>query len=555
MTLSQTMADPLVRHAAAQPGRRAFTFLRDGAAAQTLSYAELDERARQVALALLDATAHVTGEQPRALLLLPQSLTFIEALFGSFYAGVCAIPAHVPAANAGRNTAARLRSIAANARPHVVLASRATLGAREAVPELAACRWLAVDELGAASTRGVTVRARPDDLAILQYSSGSTGDPRGVMVTHGNLFHNEALIEEAFEHTPETIVMGWLPFQHDMGLIGNVLQPVYAGAECVLMTPTAFLKQPLRWLQEISRFRATSSGAPNFAYETCVRHAASRGCGDLDLSSWVLAFVGAEPVRAGTLERFATTFARHGFRREALYPCYGLAEATLMVTGGLRAEPFRVRQLDGVHPRVSCGVPRHGQRIAIVDPITRRPVEHGDGEIWVSGPSVARGYFGNVEATRASFGARLDGSDADWLRTGDLGRMVDGELHVTGRLKAIAVVRGVKHAAEDLEQTVDSACDDALRAGACAVFSFEIAEREELVVVQEVERGATASWPQVAQRIATVVTEAHGVRVDVVSFVRPGSIPRTTSGKVRRAACRELFATRELDEVHRQAFA
>ncbi len=555
--LGTTIADRLARHAAEQPARRALAFLRDAAGPDTLTYRELDERARKIAAELVAATSQLDDEQPRALLLLPQSLAFVEALFGAFYAGACAVPAHAPSSGRGRETVARLRMIAADARPHVVLTTRSLLADRDEVPELAHVPWIAVDAL-ASGAPALASRATGERLAILQYSSGSTSDPRGVMVTHANLMHNEAIIEQAFEHTPETVVFGWLPFQHDMGLIGNVLQPIYVGAECVLMTPTAFLKQPLRWLREISNYRATTSGAPNFAYETCARRAADLGDERIDLSSWNLAFVGAEPVRAGTMERFARAFEPYGFRREALYPCYGLAEATLMVTGGRRAEPVRVAELhraDGREPRVrvSCGFPRLDQRVAIVDPETLRPVTDDAGEIWVSGASVARGYFGKPDATRACFGARLDGSEGEWLRTGDIGRVVDGELYVTGRLKDIAVVRGVKYAAEDVEHTVDSVCERGLRASSCAVFSFERGEREELVVVQEVERGVHAAWETLAQRIAAAVIEIHGVRADVVALVKPGTIPRTTSGKVRRAACRDLFARSALDEIHRHA--
>ena len=552
-----TLVDRLAHHAVCQPSRRVFSFLRDGNHADALTYAELDERARHVAVAVLDATTEVRGEQPRALLLLPQSLAFIDALFGCFYAAVCAVPAHAPTAAQSRQAVTRLRAIAADARPHVVLTTQDRLAMRDSVPELEGATWLAIDALPTtSSTHAFKLRTRSDDLAILQYSSGSTGDPRGVMVSHGNLIHNEALIHEAFEHSPSTIVIGWLPFQHDMGLIGNVLQPVYAGAECLLMTTTAFLKRPLRWLEEISRHRATSSGAPNFAYESCVRHAEQHGCGDLDLSSWTLAYVGAEPVRATTLERFVQMFSPHGFAREALYPCYGLAEATLMVTGGIKAEPFRALTFDrpdgrGPAQRVSCGAVRFGQRLAIVDPSTGRRVASGDGEVWIQGPSVARGYFGRPDATRSTFGARLEGEDGMWMRSGDIGRLVDGELYVTGRLKDVAVVNGVKHAGEDIEYTIESVCERPLRPNACAVFAIDDGEREDLVVIQEIDRGASAPWNDLAARLAQAVVNEHRVHADVVSLVRAGSIPRTTSGKVRRSACRELFARGAFDEVHR----
>jgi acyl-CoA synthetase (AMP-forming)/AMP-acid ligase II len=528
-----TIVDRLAHHAATQPERRVFRFLADEGDGEGRSYAELDRRARRVAWALREIDAG--GEPLRALLLLPQTAEFVDALFGCFRAGAVAVPAHVPIPSRLEQTLPRLRAIVADVRPHVVVTTSALAMARWLVPELAETPCIAVDTL---ETGDSDARPKPDDLAILQYSSGSTGNPRGVMVSHADLMHNEALIEEAFEHTPSTVVLGWLPFQHDMGLIGNVLQPVYAGAECVMMSPLQFLKRPLRWLQEITRHRAATSGAPNFAYEMCIEAAQRHGTEGLDLSSWSLAFVGAEPVRAATLERFCATFASVGFRREAFYPCYGLAEATLMVSGGRRHDPPRVAILDG-KPRVSCGRARPGHEIAVVD-----------GEIWVRGPSVARGYFGRPEATRATFAAVHEGKT--WLRTGDLGRILDGELYVTGRLKDLVVHNGAKYAAEDIEHSVEKQRIESLRAGACAAFSHDDGQRERLVVVHEIERDATASWSDVAEKIADAVIAEHGAPADVVSLVRAGNIPRTTSGKVRRSACRALFADGTLDEVHRR---
>jgi acyl-CoA synthetase (AMP-forming)/AMP-acid ligase II len=559
-----TIGDRLAHHASTQPHRRVFRFIGENGtengtenggengATEERTYAELDRAARRVAAALRAAVGKLpSGVQPRALLLLPQSAAFADALFGCFYAGVCAVPAHVPTAGRLRQTLPRLRGIAADACADVVVTTTELAASRAFVPELASAEWIAVDTLdGTAATADPA--ARPDDLAILQYSSGSTGDPRGVMVSHANLMHNEALIEEAFEHTPSTIVTGWLPFQHDMGLIGNVLQPVYAGAECVLMTPIMFLKHPLRWLQEITRHRATTSGAPNFAYEMCVeaaRRSGPNGIDGLDLSSWTLAFVGAEPVRAATLARFSETFAPVGFRREAFYPCYGLAEATLMVSGGRRAEAPNV-WASGDKLRVSCGRARLGLELAVVDLGSRRRLDNGvEGEIWIRGASVARGYWGKPELSLAAFGAQLDG-EGPWLRTGDLGRLVDGELYVTGRLKDVVVRSGAKHAAEDIEHSVEKARITPLRAGACAAFSHDDGQRERLVVVQEVERDAIAPWSEVADQVAAAIVE-EGVPADVVLLVRAGSIPRTTSGKVRRGACRALFADGALAEIHR----
>jgi acyl-CoA synthetase (AMP-forming)/AMP-acid ligase II len=494
-----------------------------------------------------------SDEQSRALLLLPQDATFLDALFGCFFAGVCAVPAHVPIPSRLAQTLPRLRAIVAEAQPEVVLTTRELLAARALVPELAEIPCIAVDELGGGDAPALDVTASSGDLAILQYSSGSTGAPRGVMVSHQNLMANETLIQNAFEHTSSSVVLGWLPFQHDMGLIGNVLQPVFSGAECLMMTPLQFLKHPLRWLQEITRHHVTTSGAPNFAYEMCVAAVQRQGEGSLaglDLSRWNLAFVGAEPVRAATLDRFAATFGAVGFRREAFYPCYGLAEATLMVTGGQRDEsPAVWRDARGI-ARVSCGRARDGLEVAIVDNAhDARCTDGVEGEIWVRGTSVAHGYFEKQQASDEAFGAMLDGTS--WLRTGDRGCLVGGELYVTGRDKDIVVRNGVKYAAEDLEHTVEQLHVASLHPNGCAAFGHDDGTRERLVIVQEIARDAVDAWDEVADRIVGAVAAEHGTPPDVVVFIQRGGIPRTTSGKIRRGECRALYGRDELAEVHR----
>jgi acyl-CoA synthetase (AMP-forming)/AMP-acid ligase II len=396
-----------------------------------------------------------------------------------------------------------------------------------------------------------------EDLAILQYSSGSSGTPRGVMVTHANLMANEAMIEDAFGHTSSTVALGWLPFQHDMGLIGYVVQPVYVGFECVIMSPLQFLKHPLRWLHEITHHRATRSGGPNFAYDMCVAAVERQGdksLAGLDLSSWDLAFVGAEPVRAATLDRFAATFAKVGFRREAFYPCYGLAEATLIVSGGRRDEPPTMWRDPNGPARVSCGRACIGTELAIVDRALGARCDDGvEGEIWVHSASVAGGYFGDEQASRETFAATLDGTPDNprWLRTGDLGCIVDGELYITGRAKDVVVKNGVNYAAEDLETTVEQLRLGSLHANGCAAFSHDDGLRERLVIVSEIARDAVAVWSEVADQIVAAVATAHGTPADSVVFVNRGGIPRTTSGKLRRSECRALYSRGELVEVHR----
>ncbi|HEX2222588.1 MAG TPA: AMP-binding protein, partial [Thermoanaerobaculia bacterium] len=349
-----------------------YIFLRDGEVEEAaLSHAALDARARAIGAALqdLDVDAGTAGE--RALLLFPAGLDFVAAFFGCLYAGVVAVPSYPPGPAGLRRPQPRLRAIARDCRPRIVLTTAAQAARREEleaqVPELQGAAWIATDALpDALAAEWRETAPGGDALAFLQYTSGSTSDPKGVRVTHGNLLHNEELIRQAFAQSEESVIAGWLPLYHDMGLIGNVLQPLYVGARCVLMSPLAFLQQPGRWLRAIARYRATTSGGPNFAYDLCARKAAALAP-ELDLSSWSLAFNGAEPVRADTMERFAARFARCGFRRQAFYPCYGLAEATLFVTGGRVGEPPRMGEFD------AAALERH----EVVEGDSRRLVSSG----------------------------------------------------------------------------------------------------------------------------------------------------------------------------------
>ncbi|HYH46802.1 MAG TPA: fatty acyl-AMP ligase, partial [Thermoanaerobaculia bacterium] len=509
MNEAQSFTDlvDLLRRRARQPaGLPAYTFLRDGEVEEeALSFAALDERARAVAAALQGVAA--PGE--RALLLFPAGLDFVAAFFGCLYAGVVAVPAYPPG---GRRPQPRLRAIARDAEVKVVVTT-AALAERRAevaalVPEVGAAAWVAVDALPVDLAELWTETSPgPDALAFLQYTSGSTSDPKGVRVTHGNLLHNEELIRQAFGQSAESVIVGWLPLYHDMGLIGNVLQPLYVGARCVLMSPLAFLQQPARWLRAVSRYRATTSGGPNFAYDLCVRKVQPGLVEELDLSSWRLAFNGAEPVRAATLARFAETFGPCGFRREAFYPCYGLAEATLFVSGGepgrgARAAEFGAEALAGhraAAPRqgeaarelVGCGAGWGGQRIVIADPESGAVCgPEGVGEIWLAGPRVAAGYWNRSEETERAFGARLVGGEGPFLRTGDFGFVgAGGELFVTGRLKDLLILRGRNVYPQDLELTAEDS-HPGLRPGSSAAFAVEVEGEERAVLVCELDRRA-----------------------------------------------------------------
>jgi acyl-CoA synthetase (AMP-forming)/AMP-acid ligase II len=565
-----TLVAALRARAAGTPDTPAYTFLADGEAETArLTYGDLDRQARGIAAALQEAGA--AGE--RAVLLFPSGLEFIAGFFGCLYAGTMAVPAYPPRSARGLP---RLGAILKDARPRVILTTQELAGKARGllggIAGLAPVAWLATDGLEARAEEWREPAIDGDTLAFLQYTSGSTATPKGVMVSHANLLHNEEMIRRAFGQSPESVIVGWLPLYHDMGLIGNVLQPLYLGARCILMTPIAFLQQPLRWLAAISRYRGTTSGGPNFAYELCLRKISEEQKANLDLSSWRLAFDGAEPVRAETLDRFAAAFASCGFRREAFYPCFGLAEATLFAAGGepgagpsvrrLRPEPLEEGRAEetaeaesGGQELVGCGRAWLGQRLEVVDADTAKPVEPGRvGEIWIAGPSVAQGYWGNAAATESDFRARLAGEPeaGPFLRTGDLGFLLGGELFVTGRLKDLIILRGRNLYPQDIELTAERS-HPALRPGCGAAFSVDAEGEERLVIVQELERRAGAAEDsgdegreEIAEAIRAAVAREHEASVYDVVLLRFGTIPKTSSGKIQRQACRAAYRRGEL---------
>ncbi|MFI6174132.1 fatty acyl-AMP ligase [Nonomuraea sp. NPDC051191] len=554
------------------PDRQAVGYQEDDGRLLELSYQELDRRARALAAMLRQCGAD--GE--RALLLYPPGLDFVVAFYGCLYAGTVAVPTHPPR----RRTLDRLRGLAADARPAIVLTTSALAEvagpATSAAPALAPAKWIYTDTVVEdLADEWSEPELRADSIAFLQYTSGSTASPRGVAVSHGNIMHNSAMIRDCFGHGSATHGVIWLPPQHDMGLIGGVIQPIFSDARITLLSPLAFLQRPLLWLETISRTRATTSGAPNFAYELCARKITPQQLSTLDLSCWDLAFTGAEPVRSATLERFADTFAASGFRREAFYPCYGLAEATLLATGGVKGtiprthtvqagalEDGRVitaeRGADDSRTLVSCGRPWSGQQVAIVDPETTRRVTPGRvGEVWITGRSVARQYWGRPVESEQVFRARLADADGDgepWLRTGDLGYLDEGELFLVGRLKDLVVVDGRNHYPEDIEQVVEGSHEH-LRPHGCAAFSVDGPIEEQVVVVAEVEialarrTGAGLDADAVIRQVRKAVAEKCDVRVHEVVLVRPGGVPRTTSGKIRRGACRRDFLAGTLNAL------
>lgn len=550
-----------------QRDKVAFTFLKDGETeVATLTYGELDRRARLAGGELRRRGA--TGE--RVLLLYPQGLDFIVAFFGALYAGAAAVPA--PRAQGNRASLARLQAIADDARPKVVLASASLLAEAKRIlsrqGENATVATLEELLLGAEQDPG-TPSPPTESLALLQYTSGSTRAPRGVMITHANIVHNQELIRHWFEFTHESVVVGWLPMFHDMGLIGNLLQPVYVGCTCFLMSPVAFLQEPCRWLRALSRYGGTTAGAPNFAYDLCVDRTSDEQRAGLDLSTWELAYNGSEPVGARTLERFVEAFEPYGFRKEAFYPCYGMAEATLLISGGSKAAPPVLRRFDEAAPKraergpgsaaesggkmiVGCGKTGHDQKLLIFNPETLRPLPDGQvGEIWLAGASVSPGYWNRPRETRETFGACPAGTtEANFLRTGDLGFIAEGEIFVTGRIKDMMIVRGQNHYPQDIEQTAQSS-HPALRPNCGAAFLVEGAEQNLLVIVQDVARRFLREPPvgEIAGAVRAAVAKEHGLHVAAVVLLKTGALPKTSSGKIQRSLCRSEYLAGNLPVV------
>ncbi|WP_246260497.1 fatty acyl-AMP ligase [Streptomyces typhae] len=556
-----TLPDMLRLRGRAQPDRTAFVFLTAGEQPGTpLTYGRLDEAARERAAVLRAARL---ADRP-VLLAYPAGLEFVKTLFGCMYARSAAAPVQVPSRARGLE---RLRGIADDAGTTTVLTCkevRDDLLARFAgSPHLDGLTLLATDEPQPLAPDPEPGPApTPADTALLQYTSGSTGGPKGVMVTHANFVHNVLETEALWPTGPDGVFVSWLPHFHDMGMLFNIVLPVWTGRPSHVMAPEAFIRRPLRWLEALSRYRGTHSAAPSFAYETCVRDAARHGVpAGLDLSSWRVAVNGAEPVRHQVVEDFGRAFAAAGFAPRAMCPAYGLAENTLKATGtppgreptvvwadpeALREDTLRVRAPhSGGRPLVGSGVPVLDARVRVVDPATGRPrADREVGEIWLGGPSVAAGYYRKAAATAEVFGARVAGDEAagPFLRTGDLGFLHDGELFVTGRVKDVIIRKGRNFYPQDIELAVERT-DALLRPNCAAAFSVDDGTSERLVVVVEADgRVLHATDPQeFGRRIREAVHDGQRLHVDDVVVVRRGSLPKTSSGKVQRRACRTRY--------------
>jgi acyl-CoA synthetase (AMP-forming)/AMP-acid ligase II/aryl carrier-like protein len=554
----------------------AYTYLDGELVVDSWTYPQLNCHSCAIAAHL--QSLHLAGE--RALLLYPPGLEFIAAFLGCLYAGVIAVPAYPPRNQ--RNTP-RILAIAQDADAAITLTTSAVfpqiqplLNSKSRDRDL---RWLATDDLDFLQGEIWQPLAEIDfdSIAMLQYTSGSTGTPKGVVLSHRNLMHNAAATYQVMAHSAESRFISWLPMYHDMGLIGGILQPLYGGFPCTLMAPATFLQSPYRWLKAISDYRGTTSGAPNFAYELCVQKITSDQLETLDLSSWTVAFNGAEPIQPQTLKRFAEKFAPCGFRAEAFYPCYGMAEATLMVTGGEQQtlpvtkniskaelevnEVVEVGEEDrGDRPDthvvlVGCGQTMPGQQVIVVHPETRQPCTPQQvGEIWVTGPSVGRGYWQRSEESAEIFQAALANGEGSFLRTGDLGFLKDGELFITGRLKDLIIIRGRNLYPQDIERTAEQS-HPSLRLGSGAAFVVTPDRTERLIVVQELDFRQKPDPEVVIGAIRQAVSEHHEVQIYGVVLLKPGSIPKTSSGKIQRRACCAAFLQGELQAIAQSLLA
>ena len=556
------LAEMLQTRASQYPAREAFVFEDDEGNQESWTYAELEARSRTLGSWLVRRVN--LGD--RVLLVYPPGLEFIAAFLGCIYAGVLPVPATYPKP---RRPSPRLDSIVEDCQPSLVLTHSSSLGGiclEQQSPAISELSWEPTDLIPSAEKSSFEAVSRSaEDLAFLQYTSGSTSDPRGVMVSHGNILHNLTAIRSGFalEENVHQHGVFWLPAYHDMGLIGSILTPMFVGGTSTLIAPATFLRRPHRWLELMSEKQAAISGSPNFGYELAVRKTTEADRAVLDLSHWRLAFCGAEPINPSTLDEFASAFEPAGFRRSAFFPCYGMAETTLLVTGGQHPDGPRILHVDRNAKRdhrvvslaerngnsqalVGCGPTCEGLTCRIVDPVSLVSCDENQvGEIWVRGGSVARGYWKQESTNDATFRARLaDNGEGEYLRTGDLGFNHEGELYVTGRLKDVIIVRGRNHYPQDLERTAQQS-HEAVDMG--AAFAVEVNRQEQLVLVFQWRREfRNSDHEAMMHAIRTAIVEEHEIDPHAIVLIRPASLPITSSGKVQRQKCREQFLNNEL---------
>lgn len=615
MSQNRTIVDILSTHALAKPRQTAFRFLADGETESArVSYMQLHQQAQAIAARL--QTQLRIGD--RAILVYPDSggLEFIAAFLGCLYAGIIAVPI-----NPTRNTRSIKQLIARTefCEAKITLTTKAfqhylfqrVEDDQTLTQQLSTAAWFNTDEIDiAAANDWVAPTLTPDTIAFFQHTSGSTGQAKAAIITHENLLYNASIIYQALEHSDQSSFVSWLPLFHDMGLIGGIIQPLFGGFPCTLIPPNVWHQKPLCWLKAISRYRATTSGGPNFAYEHLARTTTRAEAHALNLETWSVAFTGSEMVRANTLAHFSDVFKPAGFSQKAFYPCYGMAEATLFSTGIQKSDAPKVLHLNAdalmqnraelIAPKsvslgspqqpdslrttaiVSCGKVWGDDKIIIVDPDTGQPcTEQQIGEVWLQSKSIAQGYWHLPVETDKTFSARLHRDDLNhqvlethplethplenkplrnqgssvhvtndigpFLKTGDLGFMLEGNLYITGRLKEIMSFKGRYHYPQDIEATAEAA-HNALRPGAGAAFSIEAENDERLVLVHEIKRTHLKkfSMQDCIKELTAAVKHAHGLDLYAINFLKPGALPKTTSGKTRRQTCKQLFLQQEL---------
>ncbi|MEO1004788.1 MAG: fatty acyl-AMP ligase [Cyanobacteria bacterium J06638_38] len=574
MVNNSTIVDVLLDKSTTRPDQTAFTFLADGEhESGSCTYQTLDLQARAIAVQLL--TKVKPGD--RALLVYPYTsgLEFIAGFLGCLYAGVIAVTdyprQHIKSLKQYQDRIVDCQAAIALTTEEFADRVKGQLISHPGMAlKLNALPWIASDQVDLELAKQWQMpNISAETLAFLQYTSGSTGQPKGVMVTHGNVLHNSQVIYQSFGHHAQTKILMWLPMFHDMGLIGGVMQPLFAGLPAVLMSPIALAQKPFLWLQAMSKYQITTSGGPNFAYDLLCQKVTAEQRATLDLSHWQVAFTGAEPVRAATLARFAELYQPCGFKPAAFYPCYGMAEATLFITGIDANEQPKVIYLDKKaltedrvvavtpdHPDaksvVSCGRTWLGDEIIIVDSEQKTKCrEDRVGEIWATGAGIGTGYFQREEQTANTFQATLaDNPDQTYLRTGDLGFIKDGELYITGRIKDMMILWGRNHYPQHIEETVET-CHPALRPNHGAAFSVEVNGEEQLVIAHEINRTdlRQLNAEEVIGAIRLAVGEQNLANVFAVALLKTGSIPKTSSGKIQRRACQSMFLDGTLNTV------
>lgn len=529
--MKTTILDHLQNHALRQPEAQAFTFIDENQQEHTLSFKELDDEAQRIAAGLLSTTD--AGD--RAILLFAPGLDYIKAFFGCLYAQVVAVPLYPP------------RSEKHTDRVAVVMENCQARQALTSGKEYAQISTLNIHDFPE-SDNPTLANPEPENLAFLQYTSGSTGAPKGVMVNHHNIVANLHSLQEATECTSQDIFCNWLPLFHDLGLVNTILLPVFLGCHSVLMAPAHFIRRPRIWFEAITRHHATIAGAPNFAFDHCSEKIQPDAT--YDLSSWRVAFNAAEPIDGQTLSRFSQKFAECGFENSAFYPSYGMAEATVFIAGGSPQKAPVFAQGSSKQSLVGCGKVQSKHDLKIVNPETQEEVsERQVGEIWFSGPSVAQGYWQDEEKTKASFGFQCKGdSENRFLRTGDLGLVRGGELFISGRIKDVLIVKGRNHYPQDLEKLSFQA-HPGLRAWGTVAFGITQNSEEQVIVVQEVDRRSARSmdFEAASAAIRTCIFEEHEIMVSSILFIRAGKLPRTSSGKVQRQLTKALFQENQLE--------